>query len=266
MKILIPLPSRDFDPSETAIPWQLLVGAGHEVIFATPDGEPAEADERMLTGRGLGPFSFLLRARKDARDAYAAMAASRELQAPRPYADLADIGADALLLPGGHAPRMKPYLESATLQRFVGEVFASGRPVAVICHGVVLAARSADPRTGRSILEGRRVTALPGSMELAAWAMTCLWLGSYYRTYPETVQAEVTRAVGNGEVLTGPPLIVRDSPARPQAGFVVRDGNLLTARWPGDVHRFVRELLAMLEERASTTPGSEQVGGAPVAP
>jgi len=44
-RILIPLPNRDFDPTEVAIPWQVLRAADHEFAFATPDGERAHADD-----------------------------------------------------------------------------------------------------------------------------------------------------------------------------------------------------------------------------
>ena len=35
MRVLIPLPDRDFDVTEVAVPWRLLRDAGHEVVFAT---------------------------------------------------------------------------------------------------------------------------------------------------------------------------------------------------------------------------------------
>ena len=38
-RILIPLPHRDFDPSEVAVSWHTLHADGHAVIFATPDGD-----------------------------------------------------------------------------------------------------------------------------------------------------------------------------------------------------------------------------------
>ena len=43
MKIIIPIPSRDFDPTEVAVSWQILHNAGHRVQFATPDGLPGRA-------------------------------------------------------------------------------------------------------------------------------------------------------------------------------------------------------------------------------
>ncbi|EMO26929.1 hypothetical protein LEP1GSC170_2922 [Leptospira interrogans serovar Bataviae str. HAI135] len=63
-KVLIPLPSVDFDPSETSIPWKILKENGYEVFFATPNGKPGSADFRMLTGKGLGIWKPILIAHK----------------------------------------------------------------------------------------------------------------------------------------------------------------------------------------------------------
>jgi putative intracellular protease/amidase len=37
-RIWMPLPDRDFDVTEVAVPWKLAVEAGHEVVFATEAG------------------------------------------------------------------------------------------------------------------------------------------------------------------------------------------------------------------------------------
>src|SRR5438034_11144961 len=58
-RVLVPLPARDFDPSEAAVGWRVLVNAGHTVGFATPDGRPAVADDMMLTGEGLDPWGAI---------------------------------------------------------------------------------------------------------------------------------------------------------------------------------------------------------------
>ena len=58
--VLIPIPSRDFDPTEVAVSWRVLTALGHEVRFATPDGGPAAADQIMLDGIGLDPWPFAL--------------------------------------------------------------------------------------------------------------------------------------------------------------------------------------------------------------
>lgn len=282
--VLIPLPNRDFDPSEVAISWQLLRAAGHRVRFATPDGRPAEGDPLMLSGEGLDPWGWLpgarrlkligllLRARRGAREAYGLMLADAEFHQPLRYEQLDVADFDGLLLPGGHWARgMRGYLESQVLQAFVGAFFSSGKPVAAICHGVLLAARS--PGTaGRSALYGRKTTALTWAMEKSAWDLTRFfarfWDADYYRTYLEapgepsghmSVQAEVTRALARPEDFLDVPQdaadrlrktsgLHRDSPSDSRPAWVVRDGNYISARWPGDVHGFAQGFIEVLAE------------------
>jgi len=236
--VLIPLAAEGFDPTEVAVPWKILRAQGVRVVFATPEGAPGSADPRMLTGEGLGPFRERLRADARGREAYAELVKAPEFAAPQAYAALAGLEVEGLILPGGHAPGMKVYLESMVLQRFVARFFATGRPLGAICHGVVLAARSRDA-TGRSILHGRRTTALPRRMEHLAWVLTRRRVGDYYRTYPEYVEDEVTRALRAPEdYAVGPGGLRRDAPDDLGPGFVVEDGHYFSSRWPGDAHRF----------------------------
>jgi len=244
--ILIPIPDRDFDPTETAVPWKMLTSHGHTVYFATPDGRPGQADERMLSGRGLGILKHLLMADVNGRRAYAEMSTVQAFQHPLCYADAKPEAFEGLLLPGGHAPGMRPYLESSVLQALVASMFQTNKMVGAICHGVLLVARS-RAADGHSVLFGKTTTALTRQMEITAWALTGLWLGRYYRTYPTFVQDEVSKALANpADFITGPISIFRDSPSKPDLGFAVRDGQYLSARWPGDAHRFAREFATML--------------------
>ena len=246
-KILMPLPARDFDPTESGVPWRILTERGHELVFATPEGERAEADPLMVTGRGLGLLAPFLRANADGRAAYAAMTESTAFAKPLPYAAaLQAHDIDALLLPGGHAKGMRPYLESPQLQTLVASFFANEKPIGAICHGVLLAARAKRP-DGRSVLHGRKTTALTRQLELTAWALTAPYLGDYYRTYPQTVEDEVTATLQTPtDFARGPTPLTRDTLAKPERGFTVRDGNYLSARWPGDAHRFALEFAGMV--------------------
>nr|MBA2522932.1 thiJ/pfpI-family protein [Solirubrobacterales bacterium] len=131
-RVLIPIPSRDFDPSEVAVSWEMLRSRGHDVVFATPDGKPGAADELMLTGSGFDPWSHLpglrsltligrfLRADSRARRAYAEMEGDASFRRPGSWPGI-DLGSlDGLLLPGGHRARgMREYLESEILQAVV---------------------------------------------------------------------------------------------------------------------------------------------------
>lgn len=250
--ILIPIPDTDFDPTEVAVPWKMLSVAGHTVLFATPEGKRGSADPRMLKGNCLGIFGSMLIADKNGRFAYAELEKDGNFSNPLKYVELNVEDFDALLLPGGHAPGMKQYLESTTLRDFVGRFFDEKKIMGAICHGVLLAARSRLPLTGKSVLWGRKTTALPSFMEMSAWRLTRRWAGDYYRTYPKTVQQEVTEALESpADFITGPMMfslrsLLRDSPGKINRGFVVKDGNYVSSRWPGDAHAFTSELLVML--------------------
>lgn len=282
-KVLIPLPSLDFDPTEAAVSWDMLTRAGHEVSFATPDARPAEGDPLMLTGEGLDPWGrvpglakfklagLLLRADARGRSAYARMAAARAFRAPAAWEDIDIAAYDGLLLPGGHRARgMRSYLESPVLQNCVVEAFRRAMPVAAICHGVVLAARAIDPATGRSVLYGHATTALTWSLESAAARLarvTRFWDPTYYRTYVEApgeppgyrgVEAEVTRALVTPDDFhdvdpTDPDSfrktsgLFRDTPGDARPAFVVCDRNYVSARWPGDAHTFARTFATLLD-------------------
>jgi len=245
--ILIPIPETDFDPTETGVLWRTLRQKGHRVVFATPNGNAGRADQRMLSGEGLGIFATLMRADENGRSAYREMSQSDEFRRPLRFGDIRAESFDGLVLPGGHAPGMRPYLESSPLRSIVAGFFARGQPVGAICHGVLLAARSrrAD---GKSVLYGKKTTALTKFMELSGWALTYLYLGDYFRTYPVTVEDEVRAALAAREdFIRGSLRFTRDAPGNLNTGFTVRDGNYLSARWAGDAHRFASDFASMLE-------------------
>jgi putative intracellular protease/amidase len=249
----------------------------------------------MLTGEGLDLWGLILglrrlvvigrflRADQNARDAYVHMEDAAEFRAPIRWDEIDLAAVDGVLLPGGHRARgMRRYLESEPLQGAVVEAFGRGMPVAAICHGVLLSARSTDPATGRSVLYRRKTTSLTWSLERRAWhvtRITRLWDRDYYRTYKEqpgqpsgymSVQAEVTRALAANEdfqdVSPDDPNAARKTSGRyrdtledERPAFVVQDGSYLSARWPGDVHTFAKRFAAILhseEEKPRTASPS----------
>jgi putative intracellular protease/amidase len=284
--VLMPLPAADFDPTEVAVSWQVLAAAGHDVVFATPSGQQGRADDLMVTGQGLDPWGFVpglrrltlvgrvLRADADARTAYAALLEDEAFAAPLHWGAARRSAYDALVLPGGHRARgMRPYLESPEVQQMAIDAFRAEKPVGAICHGVLVAARAVDPVTERSVLYGRRTTALTWALEDKAWGIarfTRFWDRDYYRTYIEepgqrwgylSVQQEVTRALADpadfADVEKGSPDWrrkasgrARDTLTDERPAFVVRDGSYVSARWPGDAHTFARTFAAVLAEGA----------------
>jgi len=247
-KVLIPLPHYGFDPTEVAIPWKILHENNVDVIFATPDGCKAKADETMVTGKGLGVWKFLLKARQDAVNACEELDSSSAFKNPISYKDISSEVYDGLVLPGGHDKCVKDYLESKKLQSEVVVFLNANKPVAAICHGVVVAARSIDAETEQSVLYDYKTTSLLKYQEQAAYNLTRLWMGDYYLTYPEIyVEDEVKSVLASSDnFITGPNPILRDSVSNLKRGFVVKDRNYISARWPGDVYSFTFGFMELL--------------------
>lgn len=299
LKIIMPIPNNDFDPTEAAVSWRILRTAGHDIDFATADGKRGYADPLMISGEGLDPWGWIpglrrirciglfLRADRFGRQAYRALQQDARFLNPKRYHDLSAGQYDAMVLPGGHASGMKQYLDNATLQAFVADFFdtvdLAGRhkPVAAICHGVLLAARSISANTQKSVLHGRKTTALTWKLERSAWHLSKylarFWDAEYYRTYHESksepvgywgVEQEIKRALaadsdfldvpkGSPNYLAKTSGMVRDRPGDSRPAWVVRDGNYLSARWPGDVHTFAQQFVDLLAQYYGTDSKQE---------
>ncbi|MGA4950543.1 type 1 glutamine amidotransferase domain-containing protein [Streptomyces lydicamycinicus] len=97
VRVLMPVPDRDFDVTEVAVPWRLLTDAGHRVVFATehagtrPAGDPqllrgvlfgqlGAAEEGTQFARGPGGLA----ARGTATDAPGVRGAGRQLSVRAP--------------------------------------------------------------------------------------------------------------------------------------------------------------------------------------
>jgi putative intracellular protease/amidase len=289
-KVIIPLPNTDFDPTEVAIPWQMLTKAGYVVEFATVDGQRGHCDPLMLSGEGLDPWGWvpllkkvrliglMLRADRRGRAAYRALEADSNFNHPKTFAQINPEDYGGLFLPGGHASGVKVCYENSQLHQFVAAFFESlneqgqHKPIGAVCHGVLLAARAISPTTGRSVLYGKKTTALTWQFEQTAWRLTRFfarfWDPTYYRTYSEnkgdpkahwSVQSEVQRALARDEdfvdVTKGTEYfwqktagLFRDNLDNDKSAWVVQDGNYLSARWPGDMHTLSGRFVQLLEE------------------
>jgi putative intracellular protease/amidase len=241
--VLFPLPDRDFDVTEVAVPWRLLVEAGHRVVFATEGGAAPACDPLLLTGVIFGKLG----ARPEPIEFYRQLEQAPEFRAPVKWSACTVTTADALFLAGGHAPGMRQYLGSEVVQRLTAEVFAAAKPVAAICHGALVAAR-AKRADGRSVLFGRRTTCLPKYMERSAYLATFWLRGRYYRTYPAYVEDEVTAALERPDHFERGPRELSKRGTREDDGpaFVVEDGAYVSARWPGDAYLIAKRLLSRL--------------------
>src|SRR5437870_2390650 len=96
--VLIPLPHYGFDPTESAVPWKKISEAGYQVVFSTPDGQIASADQRMVTGVDLPKLlRGSLMAQPEAVALYQEMSGSSEFLNPLAYDKIRLDDYDALL-------------------------------------------------------------------------------------------------------------------------------------------------------------------------
>lgn len=243
-RVVIPLPDRDFDPTETAVPWKVASDAGHEVVFATENGDAPACDPLLITGVIFGQLG----AKPRTLEIYEALEKDASYTKPMKWKDIDPNAFDALVLPGGHAQGMKQYLGGDVLHEKVGAFALTKKPIAAICHGVLVVARAKNPETKKSVLFGRKTTCLPKYMERIAYLSTAWKLGRYYRTYDEYVEDEVKAALEDpSHFVRGPiTLFSHGTDESDDGAFVVEDGAYVSARWPGDAWLFAKKLVERL--------------------
>ena len=92
------------------------------------------------------------------------------------------------------------------------------------------------------------------------------WDPFYHHTYRDGVgEAKITRALRSAsdyvDVDPNAPDyrrktsgLDRDAPADPSPAWVVRDGNYVSARWPGDAYKFAKTFAELLARGSPTEP------------
>ncbi len=270
-RVLFPLPDTGFDTTECAVAWHLLTAAGHDCIFATEqgtNGPPPTCDPKLLTGVIFGQLG----ADPEPITFYKQMCADPKYRKPVAWCDLVPSQYDGVWLSGGHAPEMRQYLGSKILQKKMSEFWQLARPVAAICHGPIVLARTKDAsdlgsdehhqnqKQKRSVLHSKRTMCLPKYMERAAYFATAWWLGQYYRTYPQYVEDEIKSVLADPErqYVCGPKACC--GWGAPPKGTSTDDTHArcevdewyASARWPGDAYLLAKTFIKLLHKYRST--------------
>ena len=227
MKVLIVLTSHDqlgntgektgFWLEELAAPYYVLKDAGVEVTLASVKGGQPPLDPKSNDPS----FQTAATRRFDAdAEAKAALAATQKLSG------ISAGDYDAVFYPGGHGP-MWDLAEDADSRALIESTFASGKPVALVCHapGVL---RHVKAKDGSPMVKGRNVTGFTNSEEAA---------------------------VGLTEVV---PFLVEDmlkangahfSKVADWQPYVVTDGLLITGQNPASSDPVAHALLTQLKHR-----------------
>jgi protease I len=94
-----------------------------------------------------------------------------------------------------------------------------------------------------------KTTGLTRVQEQAAIVLTAPFMGDHYKTFPITVQQEVSAALAKpSDFQTGPAFTRFGTQVHPDRGFIVQDRNYVSARWPGDAWKFANAFKALLAD------------------
>jgi putative intracellular protease/amidase len=222
----MPLPDRDFDPTEAAIPWKICTSCGFGIAVSTENGTVPQGDPHRLEG----PLPGLVSASETARAAYKEMVQDPGFLRPIPYEEINASRFVALLLPGGDSPGVRQYLDSQLLRSKVLQFGQQHKLIGAICHGILILARTIDPQTGRSLLYGHKVTAPPKSLDLFGYLLDRWLVRHGYIMYSRCVADEVRSSLHSPRDLSFGPSVFKP--------YVVCDGTLITSRWYLDAELF----------------------------
>ena len=153
---------------ELAQPHEIFTAAGWDITIATPGGVAPTVDRLSLGFAGGLPTKT--RAVADYLRQH-----NSALAHPKALANIDPNDYDVVFYPGGHGP-MEDLAVDADSGRILTAVLASGRPLALLCHGpaATLAARRDD---GTWPFKGYRMTALSNAEErLNLFARKAPWL------------------------------------------------------------------------------------------
>lgn len=199
---------------ELAASYYVFVDAGCNVALASPQGgaapvDPLSLDEPWLTTAGRRYQADCV--------AISKLASTTRLDGIEP------LQFDALYLVGGAATAWD-FPQDVHLAAIVSALFASGRPVAGVCHGV-LGLTGARDRVGEPIVARRRVTGISNAEET---------LTGFDKLVPVLPESRLTMLGG------------RYSCAPPLEAHVVADANVLTGQNPASAGPLARAVLDQL--------------------
>lgn len=187
--------------AEEAIgPYQVFKDAGYEIVVTTPGGVAPTVDALSLTPEFNGGPEGAEQMQQAVRDA-------TELTHPIPIEDVQLSDYAAVFVPGGWGP-MEDLSVDEAVGRLMTERLASGKPLALVCHGpaALLTTAGAD---GTSPFAGYRLTSLSnaeerqnGLADKAKWLLEdrLVELGVDYRDRePFSPHVEVDRSLFTGQ-------------------------------------------------------------------
>ncbi|WLG87086.1 type 1 glutamine amidotransferase domain-containing protein [Pseudomonas cucumis] len=184
--------------NELLQPVKMLLDAGHNITFATPNGDVPTVDKTSIDKMYFNNDEAALQTYKDLLDQL-----KLTLPEQSPVISLSRVEQigyahfDAVYIPGGHAP-MQDLLHSHPLGRLLADFHAQGKTTALVCHGPIALLstlpdaenftqqlQTAKPAQGRAdwIYAGYKMTVISNKEEEEAKG---LLNGGAMKFYPQT--------------------------------------------------------------------------------
>ncbi|AKJ30055.1 type 1 glutamine amidotransferase domain-containing protein [Caldimonas brevitalea] len=241
--------------NELLQPVKLLLDAGHQVTFATPQGKAPSVDPSSIDPMHFGGSAASLKE-------YQTLLENLKLTSPlsSPVVSLERVEQigyghfDAVYVPGGHAP-MQDLLASPQLGRLLTNFHRAGKTTALVCHGpVALLSALPDAVAFKRQMEQRNQAARQRNWIYAGYRFTVI-------SNDEEAQA---KAVLNGGVMKFYPQTALEqaggqysSNRAPWTPHVVIDRELITGQNPASALQVGQ---ALLERLKATSPAADNVG------
>lgn len=230
--------------NELMQPVKLLLDAGHQVTFATPQGQAPTVDQSSLAPMYFGNDA---KAQAEHQALLDKLAVTDKQRSPvLSLARVEQIGYghfDAVYIPGGHAP-MQDLLTSPALGRLLSHFHAAGKPTALVCHGPIALISTLPDAQGYTAALAQGSQTKAGTWPYAGYRMTVisnqeeeqakgLLKGGSMKFYPQTALE------GAGGKYS--------SNAQPWTANVVADRELITGQNPASALQVGQTLLARLK-------------------
>lgn len=236
--------STGFYLNELMQPVKLLLDAGHEVTFATPQGRAPTVDASSVTAAYFGNDATQLTLHKDLLEKLALTSPTAS-----PVVSLARVEQqgyarfDAVYIPGGHAP-MQDLLKSPALGRLLADFHQRNITTALVCHGPIALLSTLPDAAG-----------FVAKLEAGAMPATPKWIYSGYQMTVISNQEEeqAKPLLGGGEMKFYPQTALQrvgakfSSNATPWTGHVVVDRELITGQNPASALEVGQRLVERLK-------------------
>ncbi|WP_199099329.1 type 1 glutamine amidotransferase domain-containing protein [Dyella sp. ASV21] len=236
--------STGFYLNELMQPVKMLMDAGHQVTFATPQGRAPTLDKGSVDKVYFGGDEAALQSHRAMLDKLLITSATQS-----PVISLARVEQigydkfDAVYVPGGHAP-MQDLLTSPALGKLFANFHAHAKPTALECHGPIalLSTLGDAPGFTQRLAKGATV------------ATPKQWIYSGYRmTVFSNAEEELAKGQLGGEMTFYPQTALQkagaqfSSESQAFAPHVVTDRELITGQNPASAVQVGNELLKRLK-------------------